>query len=150
MNSYLVAYPVWLEGIPERKIPSGSKKSLKEKFSATGLAQELQVELSLASRCHPPACIVVCVGHESSSPFPFSFSFRRPWFSRMDLVPLRFSGSRCLLQQIVLEGVTFQAETVIMGNLFMNPSRNRCASATVLPQSVSRVSSAEFRAALTR
>jgi hypothetical protein len=73
LNSYLVAYPVWLEGIPERKIPSGSKKSLKEKFSATGLAQELQVELSLASRCHPPACIVVCVGHESSSPFPFFF-----------------------------------------------------------------------------
>ena len=85
---------------PERKIPSsGSKESLKEKFSATGLDQELQVELSLALRCHPPACIVVCVGHESSSPFPFSFIFRRPWFSRMDLVQLRFSGSRCLLQQ---------------------------------------------------
>ena len=57
MNSYLVAYPVWLEGIPERKIPSGSKKSLKEKFSATGLAQELQVEFWLVSRCPPPACI---------------------------------------------------------------------------------------------
>ena len=73
MNSYLVAYPVWLEGIPERKIPSGSKKSLKEKFSATGLAQELQVELSLVSRCHPPACILVCVKHESLGPFPFPF-----------------------------------------------------------------------------
>ena len=86
---------------PERKIPSsGSKESLKEKFSATGLAQELQVEFWLVSRCHPPACILVCVEHESSSPFPFFlFPFRRPWFSRMDLVPLRFSGSRCLLQQ---------------------------------------------------
>ena len=73
MNSYLVAYPVWLEGIPERKIPSDSKESLKEKFSATGLAQELQVELSLVSRCHPPACILVCVKHESLGPFPFPF-----------------------------------------------------------------------------
>ena len=44
-----------------------------EKFSATGLAQELQVELSLVSRCHPPACILVCVKHESLGPFPFPF-----------------------------------------------------------------------------
>ena len=44
-----------------------------ENFSATGLAQELQVELSLVSRCHPPACILVCVEHESFSPFPFPF-----------------------------------------------------------------------------
>jgi len=47
-----------------------------EIFSATGLAQELQVEFSLVSRCHPPACILVCAEHESSSPFPFFlFSF---------------------------------------------------------------------------
>ena len=89
----------FIQGAPRPAALAVGHRYPGEKFSATGLAQELQVELSLASRCHPPACIVVCVGHESSSPFPFSFSFRRPWFSRMDLVPLRFSGSRCLLQQ---------------------------------------------------
>ena len=47
-----------------------------ENFSATGLAQELQVEFWLVSRCPPPACILVCAEHESSSPFPFFlFSF---------------------------------------------------------------------------
>ena len=30
---------------------------------------------------------------------PLPFFFRRPGSSRMDLVPRRFSGSRCLLQQ---------------------------------------------------
>jgi len=53
-----------------------------------------------SSRDAIPLLAFWCVSSTSlSAPSLFLFSFRRPWFSRMDLVPLRFSGSRCLLQQ---------------------------------------------------
>ncbi len=52
-----------------------------------------------SSRAAIPPLAFWCASSTSfQAPSLFSFSFRRPWFSRMDLVPLRFS-SRCLLQQ---------------------------------------------------